>query len=251
MRRVVLVCAALALLAPLWLLGAWLRPAPGAEVAAEAGEALRAGRAGRAAQLYRKAVGSGADSADLWYDLGCALFRAGDLPRARAAFEAARLRAPRDPDVRANLGLTLERLKMADTARPAVPVSTGEAELAWALLGAGAVAFALLWRLRGDRRLILAAAACLSLALPFGALAASRLEDGEAAVVVAEGTRIHTGPGREFPAERALPPGTLVRLRGEADSWRRIAMPAGEGGYVRAEELEPVPVGNGRATLGG
>lgn len=232
----------LALVAPLWLLlGSW--PAARPEGLEEAGEALRAGRAARAAALYRQALESGADSADLWYDLGCALFRAGDLPRARAAFEAARLRAPRDGDVQANLDFTLGKLKVPDGGRPWIPVSTGEAWLAWAVLAAAAVA--------GRRKWLVV---CLIAALPFGGLAVARWWQGETAVVVAEGVRLHAGPGREFPAGRALPPGTLVRLRGDGDSWRRIQLPAGDAGFVRVEELEPVHAGvpkNGRARPGG
>ncbi len=56
-----------------------------------------------AASAYQKLVESGKASSALFFNLGNALFKAGQIGRAIVAYREAEQLAPRDPDVRANL----------------------------------------------------------------------------------------------------------------------------------------------------
>src|SRR5215468_6877297 len=61
------------------------------------------GRYADAAAEYEHVLESGVASANLYFNLGNAYLKAGDVGRAVLAYERARRLAPGDPDVRANL----------------------------------------------------------------------------------------------------------------------------------------------------
>ncbi len=69
-----------------------------------------------AIEAYEAVLAAGYESADLHYNLGNAHFKAGSLGRAILEWEKARLRAPADPDVLANLELA--RSLTADEVEP-------------------------------------------------------------------------------------------------------------------------------------
>lgn len=84
-------------------------PVLGADLNAAA-QALESGDHATAVSLYDEAANDGAVNGHLFYNLGIALVRDGDLGRAVAAFLAARRFLPRDPDVAANLDFTLSKI---------------------------------------------------------------------------------------------------------------------------------------------
>ncbi len=70
----------------------------------EAGNTLYAeGKFADAASEYQHLLKSGKASAAIYFNLGNAHFKAGQIGRAIAAYHAAELLSPRDPDIRANL----------------------------------------------------------------------------------------------------------------------------------------------------
>ena len=75
------------------------------EIVARGNEAYQAGDFAAAIDAYVAVLEAGFESADLHYNLGNAYFKAGDLGRAILAWERARVRAPGDADVEANLEL--------------------------------------------------------------------------------------------------------------------------------------------------
>src|SRR5690606_3098390 len=82
------------------------RPGPEQSAAqrfADANAAFAAGRYDEAIAEFRSIVETDGASAALLFDLGNACFRAGRLAEAILWYERARLLAPRDPDVAANL----------------------------------------------------------------------------------------------------------------------------------------------------
>ena len=83
-----------------------------AAVFTRAAEDFDAGRYVAAVQGYENLLSLGLPNAPVYFNLGNAYFRAGDLGRAVWAYRSAALRAPRDPDIEANL--TVARLTARD-----------------------------------------------------------------------------------------------------------------------------------------
>jgi tetratricopeptide (TPR) repeat protein len=67
----------------------------------------------KAAEEYRRALQDDQLSVSLLYNLGCTEFKLGNYPEARVWFSRAKLLAPGDLEVRANLKLTEEKLQLA------------------------------------------------------------------------------------------------------------------------------------------
>ncbi|MBO5822488.1 MAG: tetratricopeptide repeat protein [Lentisphaeria bacterium] len=67
----------------------------------------------KAAEEYRRALQSDQLSVPLLYNLGCTEFKLGNYPEARVWFSRAKLLAPGDLEVRANLKLTEEKLQLS------------------------------------------------------------------------------------------------------------------------------------------
>lgn len=96
-------------------MSAWLSPlllavalAGPQDALKEAADRYARGDAAGAAQAYETAIAAGADSADVFFNLGTCALRAGDLGRAVWALQEARRRDPWDEDVRFNLELAVK-----------------------------------------------------------------------------------------------------------------------------------------------
>lgn len=110
---------------PLWLLAlaalllgglligglALLTPtAPANEAAVSAANALaESGHAAEAIEIYEQLIAAGAHDSALYYNLGNAYFRTGDLAAAVVNYRRAADLAPRDDDIQANLELALRQ----------------------------------------------------------------------------------------------------------------------------------------------
>jgi len=86
---------------------------------AGANEALGRGDLVAAESGYRATLAAGGTGADVWFDLGNVLYRQDRLGEAVLAWRNAQARAPRDPDVEANLDFA--RRKARDALDPAAP----------------------------------------------------------------------------------------------------------------------------------
>jgi hypothetical protein len=107
---------------------------------AGAPERLAAGDYDGAATEWADQIDGGAHSADLYYDLGVALYRGGHLGPAICAWQRAAWLSPRDADVRVNLsratGQTVDAV--APPSEPAWTRWAGPGELGWlGVLGLG------------------------------------------------------------------------------------------------------------------
>ena len=100
----------------------------GGDSSAAAGAAQRArdlydrGQFRESHELLRQTMSQTGPSVVLLYNFGCALFRDGRLGEAIAAWESARILAPRDPDIRHNLQIATARQidKLPEVERSAV-----------------------------------------------------------------------------------------------------------------------------------
>ena len=213
----------------------------------------------QAALSYQQLADKGYDDPALYYNLGNAYFKQGDLGRAILNYLRAERLAPRDDDVKANLDFareqTLDVLEAGEA--PFVRFVTGllfrfttgelgAAALAcWLLFAAG-----LLLAMIGPRRWLAwarpaAAAAAVLLLLSGGSLAGRLYFESASseAVIVAEEVDVVSGPGSRYTPEFTLHAGAEMGLVERRGAWARIALPGGSlQGWVPAASVEEVAV---------
>src|SRR5262245_41102750 len=98
------------------------------------------GKFTEAASAYQKLVQSGYASTAVYFNLGNAFFKAGQIGQAVAAYRQAERISPRDPDLRANLQFARNQIQGPTLGIPAWQRWLGKLSLnEWTLLAAGAV----------------------------------------------------------------------------------------------------------------
>lgn len=200
-----------------------------------------------ATAAYEQLIAAGPVSPALYFNLGNANFKSGQIGRAIAAYRQAAALTPRDPDVRANLQF----------ARAQVPGPTVRANLLqralgtltlneWAGLGAVALwttFFLLAWRqirpslataLRNWT--LLAGATTLGLAI---AVALAFFQNpGRATVIVsARETTVRTGPFDESPSAFTANDGAELRLLDRKDDWLQVTDGTRRIGWVKRDAV--------------
>ena len=250
------------MLAPLLLILAVLLAgcAPQSTSAAPLAEANRDYEAGRhveAVSAYEALVEAGADDGTLYYNLGNAYFKSGDVGRAILNYRRAQRLLPRDSDVAANLQLartqTVDRLDPESIGGPVALARllllrwTTLDEAAWVMLGVW-VAFCVLlmasirWP-HARRRLrygIVLVAVLLVLSIVSVAVPALDERGRSAAVAVWEAVDAFSGPGEDYLMEFRLHAGAEVHVLEQRADWRRIALPGSLQGWVPAEAVETI-----------
>lgn len=219
----------------------------GAKMAA-ANQLYETGRFAEAAVAYQGLVDAGAHDGRLYYNLGNAFFKAGDLGRAVLNFRRAQRLFPWDADVTANLEFARDQAvdrfevenegAIVDLVRRLVGWTTlNEAAISalivWVALcglGTGAV----LWRKK--QRLLLYVAGIFALLLLLGLLSIGIKvldEQGKPpAVIVAEEVALHSGPGEDYLTEFTLHAGAEVRVLDRRGDWIRVALPGALQGWA-------------------
>ncbi len=198
---------------------------------------------------YRALLDAGWVSAGLYYNLGCAAYRAGELGWAVAYFEEARRLSPRDGDIRHNLRQVRSRLqdRLPDQrpswllgAMAGVLDAFAPADLVRWALGAFWI-FTLLvaaqwlgprsWRpaLRRALRGLLLVAAVLVAAL---ALKLYQIQTAPSGVVVAEEVQVLTGPREGETVQFVLHAGAMLHLGRETGEWREAYLGEDMRGWV-------------------
>ena len=223
------------------------------------------GRFEQAARSYQQLADKGYDDPALYYNLGNAYFKQGDLGRAILNYLRAERLTPRDEDVKANLEFarsqTLDVLESSEA--PFVSFVTSLLSRATiGELGAVALAFWLLFAaglllaMMGPRRWATwtrpaAATAAVLLLLGGGSLAGRLYFDSASreAVIVAEEVEVVSGPGSRYTPAFTLHAGAETGLVERRGAWARIALPGGSlQGWVPAASVEEVAVS--RAAVG-
>lgn len=241
-----------------------LAPAPAGAQSAFFDEGNRLYQAGDfegALDRYRRILDDGVESGELYYNIGNAHFRLGELAPAILNYERARRLMPGDDDLLANLALARSMTADDITPRPRfwlfriVDWWVGllpRAALIWlvALAWVTAVAGAAVVVLRPAanlaawaRRTALAAAA---VTLVFGVNLVVRelgLGAAEEAIVMADKAPVQSAPSDD-PALQIFDvhAGTKVLMDRRSDAWVEIVLEDGAVGWMRAAQLEPILV---------
>ena len=204
------------------------------------------GKFAEAAAAYESLVQSRQVSAALYFNLGNAWFKSGQIGRAIAAYRQAEQITPRDPDLRANLQFARNQ-----TAAPTMSPSRWQRWLGrltlneWTVLAAVAL---WLWLLllailqwRPNLRLVLrtyvfslAVLAALLCACAVSALHESR--STRIAIVIAHEATVRYGPLAESPAAFTVQDGAELRVLDQKDEWLQVSAGARRTGWLRRDQ---------------
>jgi len=196
-----------------------------------------------AAAAYQKLVETGSVSPALYFNLGNAFFKSGQIGQAVAAYQKASALTPRDPDVQANLQFARKQVQ-GPTVRPGFWQRTlGTLSLnEWAWLCAAGIwaTFGLLWlrQLRPALTAVLRTwtllTALATLALVAGAAAAFGSNPARHTVVVtARETTVRNSPFDESPSVFTANDGAELRVVDQKGDWLQVTDGANRFGWLK------------------
>lgn len=204
------------------------------------------GKFSDAASAYEKLVKSGSVSSALYFNLGNAYFKSGQLGHALAAYHQAEQLSPRDPEVRANIQFVRGQvqgptLSPSGLQRWLASLSINEwatltAALFWLSLGLLAVTqFRTAWKQPLRNFLLLSAVATLVV----GACLAAAYMNGStpAAIVVSHDALIHNGPLDEAPGNLTIHDGAEVSVLDAKSDWLQVRVDANRVGWVKRDQV--------------
>jgi tetratricopeptide (TPR) repeat protein len=223
-------------------------------VLAKGHAAYEEGRFLDAVWAYQKVEDMGVANAALYFDLGNAHFKSGNLGAAIAAYRRAERLAPRDDLLRSNLDYVLSlREDKAVHAQWPWPFSMIRSVYQsfslneWFVVAAIFYAFAsaLLisrliprWRFRFLRMafVVTSSLLLLSAAALGGKVRAERFM--QSGVVLASAVPAMSGPGEDYTVEFTLHEGTEVRVEVQRPQWLRVSLGGTLRGWVPAQSIE-------------
>ena len=218
--------------------------APGFE---SANKLYEEGKYTEAATAYATLLQTGQTSAALYFNLGNAFFKSGQIGRAIAAYRLASQITPRDPDVRANLQFARNQAQ-----GPTMPPNRWQRWLGrltlneWTVLAAVAVWLWLLlltvrqWRpgLRASLRgyvPTLAIAAGLLCACAAAAFYETRLT--RTAIVITSDAVVRHGPLAESQTAFTAHDGAELRVLDQKDEWLEVSAGPRRMGWLRRDQV--------------
>ena len=217
---------------------------------ARANQAYSEGRFQEAVEGYQSLVQSGRWSANLFYDLGNAWFRAGDFGQAILNYERTLALDPRHPEAEANLQLARDEARALELrknwieryleAGTTTQYSVAAALSLW-------FAFFLATRLLFSRRRSADQMALIAFSiLVFGGavFALYTMEKGpkgrDLAIVTGKGIEARLATADSASSILALPPGSEIKILSERGDWIYAALPNDLRGWIPAKSAERV-----------
>ena len=208
------------------------------------------GKFSDAASAYEAVIQSGQVSPALYFNLGNARFKAGQLGRAIAAYRQAEQLAPRDPDVQANLRFARNQVQA-----PTLPPGRWERWLGklsvneWTALTATAFWLCLLTlALRQLRpawkpalRNFALGSGLATLALGIGLAAALSATTQPTAIVTAHENPVHSGPLDESLTVFTAHDGAELAVLDTKDNWLQVSTDR-RSGWLKREQVVQFPL---------
>jgi len=204
-----------------------------------------------AAAGYEQLIAAGPVSPALYFNLGNARFKSGQIGRAIAAYRQAETLTPRDPDVRANLQFARAQVSGPTVRATLLQRALGTLSLnEWAALGAVAlwITFLLLaWRqLRPSLASAiqiwtrLAGAVALTLCVAV-ALAFFQSPARNSVIVAARETTVRNGPFDESPSAFTANDGAELHLLDRKDDWLQVTDDTRRIGWLKRDAVIYAP----------
>lgn len=220
----------------------------------QANEAYREGDFDKAVQVYQDLLDEGWESAELYYNLGNALYKQGELGEAIWALEKALVLDPNFENAMANRELLQAQLVDEIEAVPTPLVERffrtwadrlGTKGFRWLMvfwmwmIGIGWS----VWRFQKSRWSVLSLAAGLLLLLLSGiswGVYEQLKSDEQKAVVIVENIYVKTAPSNGAPDAFVLHEGTTVFLDTKLDDWQEIKLADGQVGWINPDAIKPI-----------
>ena len=209
------------------------------------------GKFSEAVAAYENILFSGQKSVALYYNLGNAYFKSGQIGKAIAVYREAEKLNPRDPDIRANLQFARNQIQ-----GPTVSPSRAERLLGkftlneWITLAAAAfwLCFLLLalcqWRptLKRPLRLYFAAAAIATVLL-FACVAASWSDNRstKTAIVVSRDVPVRKGPLEDAATAFTVHDGAELHILDQNNDWLQVTSDPSRIGWLRRDQVMLTP----------
>jgi len=196
---------------------------------------------------YEKLIQSGTVSVPIYFNLGNAFLKSGQVGRAIAAYRKAEKLSPRDPDIRANLQFARDQASSGTPPKRdrwkslITKLSLNE----WAVLATAAVSLCFLslsarqwkreWRssFRGAVAVLGLTGALLIVCL----IAAYRYESEQISVVIVPEAVVRRGPFEESPSAFTVRDGAELTVLDKKDDWFQVADPAQRTGWMQGRQL--------------
>ena len=218
---------------------------------AQANAHYQSGDFGSAEQLYRQLAAKGADSGELYYNLGNACFKQKKLGEAIYYWEKARRRLPGDPDIRENLELAsllvVDRIEVPPDPLPLRWLDNAVHRLTinqdcWIVLALFMLTNVLLAAYLGTRsrraamRALIPALVCGAFLVLFVGFLSWKVYEKNArqeGVVIEQKADVRSGPGTENITVFTVHEGILLNVRGETGGWYQVSLPNGWSGWLQ------------------
>ncbi len=216
------------------------------------------GKYNEAISAYSDILKTGVESAEVYYNLGNAYYKSGQLPQAILNFERALLLAPHDKDIRYNLEMS--NMQITDKIE-----TVGEFFLVswfndfknktksdtWALISIAAFAIAVLSfgtflfsRGRNLKQASFGAAIILIVlaivAFNFSAAQKNRLTQRNSAIVFEPSVSVKSSPSSGGTDLFILHEGTKVNILEKLGEWNRVDIRDGSEGWIPASTIEVI-----------
>jgi len=216
-----------------------------------ANELYAKGKFSDAANLYEKILQTGGQSPALLFNYANAEFKAGNLGKAIAAYRRAELLAPRDSEIRANLGFVRNQVQGATIRESRWQDWLGQLTLnEWTLLAAGAFWLTLLLlaarQLRPALRPKLKSATSLFSIVTILSGAALALQvvnhfSEQTAVVVSSEATARSGPFDEAQSAFTAHDGVELAVMDRHGDWLQVRDGAGKIGWLKTTQIDVLP----------
>lgn len=198
---------------------------------------------GEAAAAYEQIISNGTISPVLYFNLGNAHFKAGQIGSAIAAYRQAERLTPRDPDLRANLRFAQNRVTGPTLKSTAWQRGLGTLSLrewTWLAVAGFWITFGLLIARQLKPALAanlktwtwLSAAASVVLFIFLG-LAWSQHQPGRVAIITAAEVTVRNSPFDEAPSSFTANDGAELRVLDHKDDWLQVTDDANRSGWVK------------------
>lgn len=208
------------------------------------------GRFAEAIELYRGTIAGGLQHATVFYNLGNAFYRAGDLGHAILSYERALALEPQHPEANANLRLVRDKaraLELRRTALDRVVLQTSPTTYTLlAAIGFWVSAFLLAAMLFAQkpsplRALGLALSLLVCAAGIAGVYLVERGPTGrDVAIITAPNTEARVATADSASPLLVLPPGSEVKILSRRGEWLYAALPNDQRGWIPVQNAEPV-----------
>jgi tetratricopeptide (TPR) repeat protein len=208
------------------------------------------GRFAEAASAYEKLLQSGLVPETVYYNLGNAFFKSGEMGRAIVAYRQAEQLSPRDPDLRANLSFARNQVQGPTVSSTWLRRGLGKLSLnEWTGLAAGAVwlCFLLLtlqqWQPGVKRALrsyvLFTAGAAVVLCACLGLVLNGR--SSRAAIVITREAVVRQGPLDESQTAFVVHDGAELQVLDQKDEWLQVSSEPRRSGWLRRDQVTLTP----------